>query len=198
MQRAPSAVPPATVQPRESAEDAFSTLHPPASSATREAKRPPAAAEPVATQLPQTNEPDLAALIASGPKGVVGGIALEARCPHHPTIQLLLDQAGQLHLLARHQTAAASDHDLALTHLRAAIVDLLEADRWVREHLQLLQLTQRQCQFNPQAAPVLHLLTDRADLATALISRLGNKLRMHLLQSVTVGNQAAWFCTPLN
>ncbi|MEZ6191528.1 MAG: hypothetical protein R3C45_09595 [Phycisphaerales bacterium] len=46
--------------------------------------------------------------------------------------------------------------------------------------------------------PVLHLFTDRADWATALSARLGEALKLHLLQEVQVGDQRAWFCTPLN
>jgi hypothetical protein len=52
--------------------------------------------------------------------------------------------------------------------------------------------------FDPSTEPVLHLFTDRADWATALNARLGEALKLHLLQEVRVGDQSAWFCTPLN
>ncbi len=139
------------------------------------------------------DEPDLVELLMAGPGEVPGGIAMEARCPHQPNTQLMLDQAGRLHLLHRHDSEADG-----LEGLQPAMVDLLQARKWVYEHIELLQLTQRQLSFDYEAEPVLHLFTDRADWATALATRLGEALKLHLLQAVEVGDQQAWFCTPLN
>ena len=116
---------------------------------------------------------------------------MEARCPHHSQTQLMLDQDGRLHLLCRHDSEGFDS-------LQAAMVDLLQARHWVHEHLQLIALTQRQLRFDATTEPVLHLFTDRADWATALIARLGEALKLHLLQEVSVGQESAWFCTPLN
>lgn len=143
-----------------------------------------------------TQGPDLAALLGAQVGELAGGIALEARCPHQPQTQLLLDSTGRLHLLRRQEPDEHGRHDLH--GLRAAIVDLLQARQWAVEHLRLIQLTQRQCRFDPHAPPVLHVLTPRADLAAALAARLGCSLRFHLLQEVRVGDQRAWVCAPLN
>lgn len=157
-------------------------------------------AEPVAPSAPEVSaaefsEPELASFLTTGKSSIAGGLTLEARCPHQPLTQLVLDQAGRLHLLRRHNS---SDANLSLSDLRKVIVDLIEAQQWVREHLQVLQLTQRQCRFDDKVQPVLHLFTDRADLATPLAAKLGDNLKLHLLQNISVGAQSTWFCTPLN
>jgi hypothetical protein len=82
--------------------------------------------------------------------------------------------------------------------LREAVVELIEARAWVREHADLLAMTQRQLRFDAQAEPVLHLFTDQARLAAALAARLGEFVRLHLLKRVTVGAASAWFSTELN
>jgi hypothetical protein len=154
---------------------------------------PPAPAVAASAASGDTDEPNLVELLMSGNGSVPGGIAMEARCPHQPQTQLMLDQAGRLHLLHRHDSQTEG-----LDGLQPAMVDLMQARKWVREHLALLQLTQRQLKFDPSTEPVLHLFTDRADWATALNARLGEALKLHLLQEVRVGDQSAWFCTPLN
>lgn len=146
---------------------------------------------------PAHDEPDLASFLTARDGALAGGVALEARCPQQPRTQIVLDQQGRLHLLRRHHSAEPSNGD-SMDGLRRALVDLLEARRWVRQHLELLQLTQRQCRFDGDAEPVLHLFTDRANLATGLGARLGDMLRLHLLQQVRVGEQSTWFCTPLS
>ncbi len=155
------------------------------------AATPPPAKKPQPVEAATSDEPNLVELLMAGHGAVPGGIALEARCPHQNQTQLLLDQDGRLHLLCRHDSEGFDS-------LQAAMVDLLQARHWVREHLELLALTQRQLKFDGSTEPVLHLFTDRADWATALIARLGEALKLHLLQEVSVGQQSAWFCTPLN
>lgn len=141
------------------------------------------------------DELDLTQFLTTGDGRIAGGIALEARCPDQPRTQLLLDQRGRLHLLRRHTSESSGGE--APESLRSAVVDLLEARKWVLQHLDLLALTQRQCRFDTAAEPTLHLFTDRADLATGLIARLGDTLRVHLLKQVRVGAQSTWFCTPM-
>lgn len=157
----------------------------------------PEPATPLPSPMPpvelEVDEPDLIELLMAGPGSIPGGIAMEARCPHQPKTQLILDQDGQLHLLHRHDSEADG-----IEGLQPAMVDLLQARKWVDEHLALLQLTQRQLKFDADTEPVLHLFTDRADWANALSVRLGEALKLHLLQAVEVGDQQAWFCTPLN
>lgn len=186
--------PPATVRPAQ-------PVHPTQPKTSRPKPEPSAAPKPATSPQPKAvpDQPDLAELLMAtegavqGEPAVPGGIALEARCPHQPQTQLLLDQHGQLHLLRRHDSQAGG-----VEGLQPAMVDLLQARKWVCEHLSLLELTQRQLRFDAGSQPVLHLFTDRADWATALATRLGDALKLHLLQDVQVGDQRAWFCTPLN
>ena len=148
---------------------------------------------PVSDETFEVDEPNLVELLMAGSGALPGGIAMEARCPQQPNTQLMLDQAGRLHLLYWHESA-----EDGIDGLQPAMVDLLQARKWVREHIELLKLTQRQLNFDTDAEPVLHLFTDRADWATALAARLGDALKLHLLQVVQLGDQQAWFCTPLN
>ena len=146
-----------------------------------------------------TASPRLAELVQAGAHGITGGIALEARCPYQPKTELVLDHAGRLHLLRRE---LPPDPDAIITDesagIRAAVVDLVEAGKWVREHLELLKLTMREADFDTSAEPSLHLFTDKAHLATPIVAKLGDQVKLHLLQEVQVGPENAWFCTPLN
>ncbi len=200
----PAAVPPSRVQPAtppvpiapakpavaKAPEPAAAPLPEPVAHA-RPVAQPAAAVGSQNTHSPASDGPNLVELLMAGHGAVPGGIALEARCPHQNQTQLMLDQDGRLHLLCRH------DSD-GFDSLQSAMVDLLQARHWVHEHMELLALTQRQCKFDTACQPVLHLFTDRADWATALIARLGEALKLHLLQEVRVGSESAWFCTPLN
>ncbi len=132
---------------------------------------------------PKSEIPSLAALITTLP----GAVLLEARSPQLPGVEIALDQRGTMHLLHREGD-----------DLQNAITELLAARQWAVEHRQLLALTQRQLKLDLDAAPVLHLFTSRSEQATALVARLGDQLKLHLLQQITVGNQSTWFCAPLN
>lgn len=168
--------------------------------ATRQAEPQPAAEASPSWEL--TAEPDelveldLFGLIDSDARAaasIPGGLALEARCPSQSQTQLALDSMGRLHLLHRHDSA---DGDPPTP--KEAIVELVAVRDWARQHRQLLQLTERGRRFDPDADPVLHLFTDRADLSVNLVSRLGELLKLHLLRDVAVGNERTYFCTPLS
>ncbi len=125
--------------------------------------------------------------------GASGVVRLEARCPDHAAAQIVLDQAGRLHLLVRHEAQPGDSPSM-----RAAMVDLLETRAWVERHIDLLQLTQRQLRFDLNAAVQLHLFTAEAKSAVSLIGRLGHDLKLHLLKEVRVGDRTTWFSTELN
>ncbi len=122
-----------------------------------------------------------------------------------PQTRLVLDEAGVLHLLRRHGTPrnlgvrrdGVAD-DAGNENLRAAVVYLIEARTWVKENLPLLRMTQRQFNFNQTADPVLHLFTDQAKLAAALVGQLGTFIKLHLLEEVHVGGTVSWYCAELN
>lgn len=119
---------------------------------------------------------------------IPGSIALEALYPRHPEARMVLGEDGQLHLGLGHEGG-----DMAAT-----LVTLMEARAWAREHLALLRLTQRQLRFRDDAEPKIHLFTDDARAATALVGRMGQAVTLHLLQEVRLGDEAAFICTPLN
>jgi len=165
---------------------------------------PPAVPASAGTGAPSNNPlsgaqdapPRLASLVAAGAHGIEGGVALEARCPYQPLTELVLDHAGRLHLLRREVAVAGGEDESA--GIRAAVVDLSEAGRWVADHVELLKLTMRDATFDAQAQPTLHLFTDKAHLATRVVAKLGDQVKLHLLQQVKVGSASTWFCTPLS
>lgn len=139
------------------------------------------------TQDATSNEgdaPNLANLLATS----IAGIALDARCPNQVDTQLLLDQQGNLHLLQQHVT-----DDVA-----ASIIDLMEVRDWVAQHIELIALTQRQCLFNSNSTPTLHLFASDAKQAVGLVQKVGPSVKLHLLQKVSIGSQCTWVCTDLN
>lgn len=111
---------------------------------------------------------------------LTGSIPLEARCPDEPAIELALDEEGRVHVLAQCIVADQSEAAAAGELARAAM-SLLAARQWVRRHLELLAMTQRQCRFDPAARPTMHLFTDHGPLASRLSQRVGQTLHIHLL-----------------
>ena len=152
-------------------------------SAVPDTPPPPETPEtPVPRSRPQA-QPDLGVYLP-------GALRLDAHCPRHPEHRLMLDQDGQLHLMGRCDTDGEG-----MDSLRAEIMGLIETRSWAAEHLELLKLTQRQCRFDPQAEPVLHLFTNDAKAAARIV---GVGVRLHLLRLLRAGQQQTWFCTELN
>lgn len=152
----------------------------------RAAQATAAPMRPAPTPRVLTPQPelDLIALISQGPAALDGPIALDARIPDQSDTQLAVDSQGTVHLLKR--SGVVSEDCL----------QLIEASTWVTDHLELIALTQRDQDF-VETAPVLHLLTDRADQATQITGKLAGQIKLHLLQQVTLGKETGWFCTPL-
>lgn len=121
---------------------------------------------------------------------IPGSIALEALYPRHPEARMVLGEDGQLHMGLRHAGGPGAD-------MAATVVTLMEARAWASEHLALLRLTQRQLRFK-DAEPKIHLFTDDARAATALVGRMGQAVTLHLLQEVHLGGETAFVCTALN
>ncbi len=115
-------------------------------------------------------------------------IALEARCPKQPLTELRLDDKGLVHLL-HHVRDGANPQEV--------FTDLMATASWVRENFDLLRLTQRQCRFDHEAQPVLHLFTDQARAAAAMVAPLGHLVHLHLLQRVRLGEHTTWCCAEL-
>ena len=159
---------------------------------------PGAPAAPGATPGPAPGRRDLTPAPGPGPApglrlvgGVAPGAALAARlaealpagprldpigpgCPDQPGVQLALDAAGRLHLIARHT------HSPEHPHPREAMLALRDATDWAREHQHWLAAAHPHRRVDA-TEPVPHLLTDRPDLGFSLAKKLGPALRLYLL-----------------
>ena len=153
---------------------------------TSQSQHPPESQQPTAARTPPQVRPDLGVYLP-------GALGLEAHCPRHPEHHLMIDQDGRLHLMGRCDTDGEG-----MDSLRSEIMGLIETRTWATEHLELLKLTQRQCRFDPQAEPVLHLFTNDAKAAARMVGAGAPPVRLHLLRLVQVGQQQTWFCTELN
>ena len=153
----------------------------------------PSAEDPDHTTVSVDTDPDDAApdLLHLMGATLAGAVALEARCPLQPAMQLILDQSGRLHLL-RHQVEHRHED------LRSALIDLIEARAWVRQHLSILSLTMRQYRFDLTLKPAMHLFTGESKVAASLVARIGRYVRFHVLQRIRVGDGHTWVSTDLN
>lgn len=133
-------------------------------------------------------DPDLVQMAG---RALEGAVVLDASCPLQSTTKLVLDQTGRLHLLHHHDRTLHED-------IHGSVVALMEARKWVEQHRSLLQLTQRQCRFDDGAESHLHLFTEQAKSAIALIGWIDPPFKLHLLQRIEVGGQCKWVCNELN
>jgi len=153
----------------------------------------------IQTSTDQDAELDLCAYVQGGCE------RLEARSPYWPDAQLAVDERGRVHVLMRFggQDTAAEDGsqpiDLdAAVMLRAAMMGLMEVGQWAHAHISLLKLACPGGMLDESAQPVLHLFTDHAKPAAAIVGRLGEMVKVHFLQEVHVGASSAWCCAALN
>lgn len=108
---------------------------------------------------------------------------LTVRCPYAEAVEFALDARGVLHLLA---DASSADDERTLT-------SLMVASNWTCAHAPLLAAALPG--LAAAAPPTMHLFTDRPKTSRRLLE---TDLRVHLLASVRVGAETAWFCTELN
>ncbi|MAE66652.1 MAG: hypothetical protein CMJ18_20480 [Phycisphaeraceae bacterium] len=182
---------PATQRPDNAAQPETAQPGPAATAESTEANRIEPAA-PDAAAVP--GRPSLSTLLAGE-----GLVAIEARCPYQPDCELAVDPEGRLQVLIQGEPAGpAATEDQQSAIVRDAVVALMETGAWVREHVELLQLSARQVRMDASAPAALHLFTDQARAAVALAGRRRDLLRLHLLQRVTVGGAFTWCCNDLN
>lgn len=122
---------------------------------------------------------DLAAFVA-------GVRPLEVRCPYAESVQIGVDAAGALHLLAHSQSPAEDERVLA---------GLMVAGAWAEAHAALLRAASAAAQGAAAPRPTMHLFTSAPKTSRRLLE---TSLRVHLLAPVSVGGQNGWFCTELN
>jgi len=103
---------------------------------------------------------------------------LPVACPYHPRVELGVDAAGRLHLVASH-------HRIAEVEATAA---------WLADHAALLRLA---CPGISTSGtdPIVDLVTERPSEVVALQH---SRIRLHLVARVTLGSEAGWLRLPLN
>ncbi len=106
------------------------------------------------------------------------------RCPYATGIEVAIDGAGRLHLLARAKAASSEESTLAA---------LLIASSWAETHAGILASSLGK--QHSTVRPTLHLFTDQPKHSRRLLE---TNLRVHLLAEVHVGSERAWYCTDLN
>ncbi len=104
---------------------------------------------------------------------------LPVRCPGHERLELAVDQAGTLHLIALEP------------HLR----ELPVVRSWARAHRELIGMACRGQLIDPAAEAVCHVVSDRP---ASLADLHGSDLRLHVLAPVTVEGKQGWYAAPLN
>lgn len=103
---------------------------------------------------------------------------LPVSCPYHPKVELGVDAAGRLHLVASH-------HRIAEVEATAA---------WIGDHAALLRLACPGIAAHGTDA-IVDLVTDRPSEVLALQH---SRIRLHLVARVTLGGEAGWLRLPLN
>ncbi len=105
------------------------------------------------------------------------------KCPYAEGIEIAVDAAGALHLLARSHSETTDD---------AALAGLLVASSWTESHGALLGPAVGAMK---PGRPTLHLFTDRPKATRRLLE---TNLRVHLLAEVSVGDERGWYFADLN
>jgi hypothetical protein len=104
---------------------------------------------------------------------------LPVRPPGHERVELAVDSAGTLHLLARE------------TELRAMPV----VASWAKAHAEILALACREQVINPAREAVCHVFTGEP---AALADLHNSGLHLHILAPVSIDGKTGWYCAPLN
>jgi len=126
-----------------------------------------------------TREPDKqgAAVLLAG--WVDDVLPLETRSPGHERLEIAVDPAGRLHVLAHEQDMRGLSVVAAWAVAHAELIARAFPDRWI----------------DPTANPVLHVFTDRP---ASLADLHGSDLRLHVLAPVDVDGRRGWYHAPLN
>ena len=101
------------------------------------------------------------------------------RCPGHERLELGVDSAGRLHVLAR----------------EAQLRDLYAVEAWTNAHRELIARACADHWIDTTAIPVRHVFTDEP---ASLADLHGCDLRLHVLAPVTVAGRRGWYAAPLN
>jgi hypothetical protein len=140
----------------------------------------------LALDAPAPVSPNAPASLAEMVEGLQ---SLAARCPAAEQVELALDSAGRLHLLASAQGAGAEEDRVLVQRLTAAA-------GWALVNRRVLQLT-LPAGATPITgeAPVMHLFTPRPAECREL---LDSPVRVHALVHIRPTMRARWVATALN
>ncbi len=150
----------------------------------------PAAPAPAAHPVPVADNTPAPAITPPKPQSVgdhlAGHIAglkpLPAACPYAPGVELAVDAAGRVHVLAR--------MDGADGHL---LGHLLAASAWAGSHALWIRLASGTPVAEDDA--VMHVFSEEPKGARRL---LDSRVRVHLLARVRLGDREGWVCKDLN
>ncbi len=126
-----------------------------------------------------TTEPDRDGAPAPLAGWVDDVLPLETRSPGHERLEIAVDPAGRLHVLAH-------EDDMRGLHVVAA---------WAVAHAELLGRAFPDCWIDPTACPVLHVFTARP---ASVADLHGGLLRLHVLAPVDIDGRRGWYHAPLN
>ena len=126
-----------------------------------------------------TTEPDEDGAAVSLAVWVDDVLPLEARSPGHERLEIAVDPAGRLHVLAHEQDMRGLHVVGAWAVAHAELIGRACPDRWI----------------DPAASPVLHVFTGRP---ASVADLHGCALRLHVLAPVDVDGRRGWYHAPLN
>jgi hypothetical protein len=124
-------------------------------------------------------EPDAEGVPVSLAAHIDGVTPLEARCPGHERLELGVDPAGRLHVIAR----------------EGQLRELHVVEAWAGTHRELIGKANPLHWIDPAAATVCHVITDEPPKVADLH---GSRLRLHVLAPVFVDGKQGWYAAPLN
>ena len=125
------------------------------------------------------NEPDVDGAPVSLADWVDDVLLLDTRSPGHERLEIAVDRAGRLHVLAH-------EDDMRGLHVVAA---------WAVAHAELIGRAFPDLWIDPTASPVLHVFTDRP---ASVVDLHGCALRLHVLAPVDVDGRRGWYHARLN
>jgi hypothetical protein len=126
-----------------------------------------------------TREPDQegAAVILAG--WIDDLLPLETRPPGHERLEIAVDPAGRLHVLAHEDDMRGLPVVAAWAVAHSELIGRAFPERWI----------------DPTAHPVLHVFTGRP---ASVADLYGSDLRLHVLAPVDVDGRRGWYHAPLN
>ena len=104
---------------------------------------------------------------------------LPISCPYHPQVELAVDAAGRLHLVAPLER----------------LVEVEATAAWAADHAAMLRLACPGIEAGDPSDLRIDLVTSSAREAMPLVH---SRIRLHLLASVAVGSERGWIRLPLN